>query len=242
MSSIIPYSTQGKRLNLKQNAVNFPGLKLQLSCNEATGAMVLVDDITGLVIADSTGAMTITNNGDGTLTFGSAFDSISGGALASPGTKKLILVYIGKPSSTGNVLVFGTTTANGIRAFSTAAGVPLIASNSVVVNGTAGLVGDGVTLQGRVVVADWGNNLNSYDFDGTTYTVRAPAALAATGITAIDNICTVGFQARPSLIQLWHFTTLPSAAEIKSMLTWTLGNLSASPYDKAAYPGWRGRV
>ena len=90
------------------------------------------------------------------------------------------------------------------------------------------------------MVANWGVNLSSYDFDGTTYTARATAALAATGMTTIDNFCSINASSRPALIQLWYFTTLPT--DIQAMLTWTLGNLSASPYDKAAYPGWRGKI
>ena len=60
MSLIIPYTTLGKRAYLLQNATNFPALKHQFSCNETSAAMDLVDDITGIRLADSALTTTIT--------------------------------------------------------------------------------------------------------------------------------------------------------------------------------------
>lgn len=231
-------------------AANFPGLKHFFMCNEATGSVNMVDSIAGLTVKSNNDA-TVTNNADGTLTLGAIKDIIVSGAVVSPGTKKTLLIWAGKPSSTIPSITFGDVTDGTVRGYKSNAtsGAPVVASNSgSLISGTAGLAGNGSQAQVRCLLMDWGTDgtggtfgVTAYDFDGTTWTARAAVSLAtATGITTISQAITFQANARPAFIQIWHMTAVPG--NIRNAVTWTyaMAMTSSLGYRKLAYPGWAG--
>lgn len=235
-------------------AANFPGLKHFFMCNEATAATSLTDSISGLTI-DSGASDALTNNANGTVTLSAAYTNIASGTLASPGTKKVLLVWAGSPASTqGNVIIGSIVDANqqGIRSTANGSGTttPALSYGSgSTITGTAGLAGTGSQMQVRCLVLDFGTDatggtfgMSPFDFDGTTWTARTATsiALASAGLPAINQAITIGSGTKPAFIQVWHLTSVPE--NIRNAVTWmfAMATTSSLGYRKLAYPGWAG--
>lgn len=237
---------------LEPTAANFPACKHFWKCNEATVNTSLVARMTdsiGNVVFHSEIAYGLTNNNDGTVSINGAIDTLDSGTLASCGSKNVLVMFGGKPSATLNNLTFGSISAGpGFRSIGTAAGTPAAwgTGGAGLITGTAGLAGNGSQFQSRALAITWNNatGLAPSDWDGTTYTERAAAGnlTGHTGITTMNQTIDIGGSARPAYIQIWHFTTLPSALEIKAALLWTHAMASVTPYGKYLYPGFKGRT
>jgi hypothetical protein len=233
-------------------AENFPALKHFFKCNEASvaGAAVISDSIGSPVITVPT---SLTNNGDGTIDFGAALTTLVSGSWESPGAKKTLLLFAGLPAASGSNLKIGSVAAAANFGFQIS-GVPTTYPR--VNDGTTQVIDtDNTSLNDAYcLILDWGT-----DGTGTTYGMKlssidhnnysalsatTPASLAAiTGLTfnATDNkLCSLGTSLNPAAIQIWHFDAVPS--DYLDALLWTASMALTSPYNKLAYPGWRGRT
>lgn len=251
---ITPYSDTSKFASggpWEPTATNFPACKHFFKCSEATGATTLTDSIGGVVLS----GVAITNDGDGSLRWASAYTTIASGAWVAPSTKKILLIWGGKVTSSGGNLTVGSVTANtnrGFRSTGTASGTPAVVGEGAgaVITGTAGLDGTAgsTQLQARALTITWNSatGLAPYDWDGTTWTARAAAGDLNTtpqlSMDTVDASCNFGSGSKPAFVQIFHFTTLPSADEIKAATIWTFSMATTSPYGKYIYPGFKGRT
>lgn len=230
-------------------AAKFPNLAHFFKCNEPTHASVitLVDSITGLTV---TGSGSLTNNGDGSLTLGAAATAISVAAIASPATKNVVLLTVGKPSAASSNIRLGAVTSNATRGFTNPStgvaanavgdgGAAVVATSADTLAGTAG-----ANWQAKATIVQWNSatGLRHVGYDNTTgiwTTAATPGNTTGhTGITTINQEINIGQGSRPACIQVWYFTTLPSDNDIKAACTWTLANIIADPTRKWAYPAW----
>lgn len=245
------YSSGGP---LEPTSTNFPACKHFFKCNEATAGAGTVTDSIGSVVLTSSG---VTNNADGTITLDSGLTAIASGTLSAPGTKNVLLMWSGMPASTNAIMAIGSTAASTNRGFRSSANgsgttTPAAVGDgaTAVPVGTAGLSGTGAQLQARALTINWtsATGLEPYDWDGTTWTARAAAGDfetvngQITGITTMDAAVNIGASIRPAYIQIWYFTTLPTAGEIKSALLWTHAMATTTPFGKYLYPGFKNRT
>ena len=244
---ITPYSTLAANTFV---AADYPALAHYFPMTEPTGSGGITD-IAGGVIAGV--GIPLTANADGTITNGTTLTSIDAGVLQSPGTKKVVLIVVGKNGTTTGGVRFGSVTAAANQGFNvtcglTTASTPNVANGTAKVTGTDGL--DGVATvdqwQARCLILDFGTDgtggtygITQLDYDGINPPVqRAAVSLATvTGITAIEQVISFGATSIPALIQLWYFNAVPE--DFKAATVWTYANAVAG--DKTVYPGWKGR-
>ena len=232
-------------------AANFSSCAHFFKCNEATSVSdFTLTDAFGNIVVSSAAATERNNNADGTISFDATIGTIDSGAWIAPGTKKILMLWSGKPASSNANIIIGSTGAASSRGFrssanSTGTTTPAAVGDgaAAVVVGTAGLGGTGAQLQARALAITWNNatGIAPYDWDGTTWTARAAAGDLTvgphTGIVTMDAAVAIGPAVRPAFIQIFHLTTLPSDAEIKAALLWTHYYATTSPYNKYIYPG-----
>lgn len=263
--SIIHASSQIAKANLLPvNSINFPALKHFFPCNEATNAVTLVDSIGGLNVQDFT-LTAIINNGDGTLDVSAgAFSTIISGTVANPGSKNVLLIWGGKPTAAAGANInFGSiatpgTTCGVLSTAQTGTGGKISADGSVtltVTNATK-LAGTGAQLQTRALSCIWHTAsvtgvMQEYDYDGTTCNARSSTIASGTASDSLTGMSTHAMNqgvsitagSYPGFVQMWHFTTMPTAIEIQAALAWThYYAFVDSGHRKLAYPAWAGRT
>lgn len=240
-------------------AANFPALKHFFKFNSAAAAVT--DAIAGVILNDA-GLTVNVANADGTLTLGGTKNVITG-AWETPNAKKIVVIHIAKPTSAsqltfvaGSSTSFTSNATTGFRtAGASATGVGAVSDGTTYAatpTVAAGIAGDGTAIQIRVLALDLGTDgtgttlgATSFNFDGTTW-----AAQTAVDISAITTIGALGAGGNvggatlnPASLQVWYFTAMPSAADIKAAALWTRGMITNSPSGtpmKVAYPGWAG--
>ena len=231
-------------------ASDYPALAHYFPMTEPTGSGGLTDIANGMLVGVGT---SITANADGTITPGAVINTLDAGVLRSPGTKKVVMIVVGKNGTTTGGIRFGSVTAAANSGFNittglTTASTPNVANGTAKVTGTDGL--DGVATvdqwQARCLILDFGTDgtggtygITQLDYDGINPPVqRAAVSLATvTGITAIEQTLSLGVTSNSALIQVWHFNAVPG--DFKAATVWTYANAVAG--DKTVYPGWKGR-
>lgn len=236
---ITPYSG----LTIANTAANFPALKHCFECNDETGFDSIYDHVAGVRLGTTNPDPTGIRNSDGTLTMPSAelINTLRAGAWVAPGTKKVVVLMLAKGAGSitfGSNVATLTSAKRGIRCAlggtSQAADATTLATTTATVSG-AGLTGVALTL-------DWGiaTGFTAVDYDGTTYTARAATTLATvTTLAGIDANGFVSAALSPAFYAVLHFTTLPSAAFIKSAIGWMRDYTNATG-KKQLFPGLAG--
>lgn len=236
---ITPYSG----LTIPNTRANFPALAHCFEFNEASGVDAFADSAGGMIIGTNAPDASCVNNGDGTITLpgNELTQSIRSGTWTVPGTKKVLMIFIGKGASgnaimgkAANVLVAAD---NAIK-LSVGSGTPQVANGTTLATGTGNVTAVG-GMEARALVCDWGSatGLQPYDYNGTTYTTRAATTLATiSGLTSVGAGVSLTVNMRPALWAILHFTTLPP--DIKAGVAW-MRDYTNSTGKKQIYPGWR---
>ncbi len=261
--AIIPYTSLDAHTSGKYaaTAVNFPAAKHFFRCDSSAAALT---DVIGGLVVNGAGSVANTVEANGTLTLGETKNVLSAGTLIAPGTRGVLILHIGKPSSNVTTLIYGKNSTtidpsnNTIKLNNSLNTNQANISNGngasilVVPSAPAGISGDGVVIQARALAIRWNTvgGAQTFDFDGTTYTART--AVDTTG-GLFDNMNTVdqlihcgGVSSRPASKQVWMFNELfPSTKEIEEMIRWTYAMIVNKPGGlarKFLYPGWKGRA
>lgn len=244
---IKPYSSIA---NETFSASDYPALAHYFPCTSATAANAMTDIAGGLVINDGSNTAN-TINADYTVTLGTTKSVISSGAVASPGTKAVVIMMAGIPAATSNSCRFGVTTNGTNKGFTlpaTAAGAKYCDGTNITTGAYVGTdndntVGDGAKFltRGASFVPGSADGLINYDYDTTGGVWAAnhttPIAIGSTGITTIEQQVNFGPSLRPAFIAVWYFNSLPT--DIKAALLWM--SEKARLGVKAPYPGWKGK-
>ena len=258
MSLIIPFSDSSAHATggaFAATTANYPALKYFWKFDSTAAALT---DVIGGMIVNGAGNLANTDNGDGTLTLGEAKNVISSGAWTAPGTKSVLMLSVAKPNANQGTILVGSITTGGFRnaaAADTSNGIVCdqvpTAINVPTSGAGSGLAGTASQIQARVAAYDLGSATGgkSWDYDGTTWTDRTGAPVDLSTITTITSVAAAvslgSTTTRPALAQIWYFTTLPSAAEIKAATIWTMAMITNSPTgtpQKLVYPGFKGLV
>lgn len=240
---IKPYSVIAKE---EFSAADYPALAHFFPFNETSGATV-TDVAGGLVITDGS-ATAVSQSADGHITLGSAKSVISSGVIASPGSKKIVIINVYRGAAVllrmGEVAA-GTDLGFQVSSAVSANSISKVADGTTLFNSTDGL--DGSTRNdARCTIIDLGTDgtgatfgLTLCDFDGTTWTQRAAVSLAtsAASIDAIEQSISMASTSNPFTYQVWYFNTVP--ADFKAATLWVHAN--AITGKKAPYPGWKGK-
>lgn len=224
---------------------NFSPLAHCFEFNEASGVDAFADSAGGVVIGTNTPDNTGINNGDGTITLPNVdfIQTVRSGVWTAPGTKKVVMIYIGK--GTAGSLNMGSTTgtitaANRAIRMTLGSVAPQVADGTTLLAGTNNANGTG-TMIARVLVMDWGSptGFQPHDYDGTTWTARTPTTLSSiTGLTTVDPNVNLGVNLRPALWATLHFATLPPLDLIKLGVAW-MRDYTAATGRKQIFLGWR---
>lgn len=222
------------------NTTNFPALKHLFPCTEATGATALFDIIGGVSI----GGATLTNNADGTLTPSGILNTLDL-PWANPTGKNVLLMVSGK-STSGNATV-GTISGSNYGARI------LISAGNFTTNCNATIATIANPKVGTGAAGTWALSAKYGDASGllaygvlstdTAVASTAAVSLATSTIGQWSNTVAISAAIVPSIISLWHFTTLPTADQIKAACAWTnyySMNSFNGTYNKVPYPGFKG--
>jgi hypothetical protein len=249
---ILPRWGRGLGQGARYGRADLPALKHLFPCNELTGDIYLTDIWGGVVLYRTIVGGIITNNGDGTISLSITYDGVLSGAWAAPNGKNMLVMYGGKPASTTSQVVIGGVSPNtekGLR-LSAAVTTPLPTSS----DGVAALVNSvnprpgNDALASYAVVAKYGDpaGLVQYAVDAGLTMVKSATpgdmSLQVSPVT-LQAKTTIGQFSNPGIISVWHFTTLPSEAQIEDALIDQQQNVLAlvdGEYRKRPFRGFAG--
>lgn len=243
--------------SLAPTSANFPALKHLFLCNEATGGATLTDSVGGVIWSGSS-PVSITNNGDGTINWTNAFDTMSGSWVV-PGTGKKVVVIVAGKIAANQSLTFGAVAAGASanRGFRLGIGTG-VNSKPLYNDGTTGVAGPTTFRAGTGAAATYAMSIDiaagatgfkGYDFDGATYhDAGTTPAITPTTLVGENDMpgalsTTVTFAntlIRPAMIAVFHFNAVPS--DMQTALTYTHLSALTSPYSKLLPPTWAGLV
>ena len=234
-------------------AANYPALKSHFKFLPTdVGKATFADSIAGgPVVATDTG-ITQDTNSPGLYVGLNALKAPNSGAWPVPGAKSVLMIVAGAPTATGSGVIVGSVNAsgNGLKVSGNTSPVPQVNNGGTAISGTAQIVGS-VAPNKNLVIADsfvWGdaNGFVGYDLlengvgGALTYTQRAAVSLATiASLPAIDALINIQAAMPIATLQLWYFTTLPSAAMIKAAVAWTHYNVFTL-LRRDPYPGFKG--
>jgi hypothetical protein len=183
--------------HLQPTQANFPALKYLFKCDEASntvaGLTKLTCALTGIAAGHATA--TLTNNGDGTVTFNASLNVLTG-TLESPDAKHAMIIALGKPTSAASSVQLG---ASATPTFSSSVNDPLIIDKA----GTGGTPGGPYNLSfssgaasGTYMIGGDGT-MSSVTLTGAGSGYTAPPTVTATnggltGARVLASINTTG--------------------------------------------------
>lgn len=228
--------------SIAPTAANFAKLKHLFLFNEATAAdgFTLIDSING---SNITGTGTLTANADGTISIGTSISNVAPAIALAPvaaGAKVMSILFT-KQTAAAN-FKFGKTAIASNLGYEVGTATPRAAANAAAAAvGTTPASSTSGAWQGLCCTFNFGSatGIGSHKFDGTTFTRIADAGdVSAAGFTAgfqPEAFFTLSNSQNPALLAVFHPTTLPSDAFIKSMLEWMYEKLTVEG-EKALYP------